>query len=211
LLYFKAVLPNCKDSDYFGVFWENSTLKIKEQDVKILNPLLILLIINLGFVGSASAAIELTNNTDSPVTLDGYPDNALIDSIIKVGTGTDIIDISLTVNGATAINEGSVQFSGETINLQNVYGGNNKPTNVGENKTLAGLSTSLSSLQVGNGIVGSHLSANYISVATLTIGAGSTVTIRSLSPMSVIVPEPTSLLIWLLIGLVASWNYLRRK
>jgi hypothetical protein len=134
---------------------------------------------------SASIQLDLTNNSTVP---------PIYGSITKSGSDTDIVTFNLTNTGNTAIYDGVLQFNGSITNLQNVDG-------VG-----AGLG-------VGNG---THLTASSINVGVLTLGIGSRITIRPLSggphiDEVVTTPEPVSLLIWLLLGLIAITAYRRRR
>jgi hypothetical protein len=169
------------------------------QDVLRLSSLITVLIINLVMVGSISAAINplflSNNNTASPATLSDYSDDTLFKSITKVGLGADIVPIKLTNTGKTTIASGVLQFDGLLTNLKAVDG-------VG------------GSLVVGNGV---QLTADSICVGTVTLAPGSRITIRPLSEWSrndddtVTTPEPVSLLIWLLIGALAVFDYRRRR
>jgi hypothetical protein len=163
-----------------------------------LNAILVLLIVNLVVVGTASAAIQLnlTNNSTSTYTYPG-PDT-LFDLITKTGSGIDIIPISLTNTGDTIISAGVLKFKGGVTDLHTVVG------------------SSSSSLGIGDDGHSSNLTANSICVGTLTVTAGSTITIRAIpgGPLSNNVastPEPISWVIWLLIGLIAVVAYRRRR
>ncbi len=129
--------------------------------MKILSLILTVLMMSFVLVGTTSAAIQLdlTNNSPAPYTLEGYADNSIFDSITKHYSGTDIVPISLTNTGNTIIYDGVLQFNGPVTDLQNVV-------------------DDVASLVVGDGIHSSNLIANSISVDTLTIAAGSTITIR---------------------------------
>ena len=162
---------------------------------------LILTVLMMSFmlVGTTSAAINpLTLNNNNPlesVTL-GHVDNPNFDLIKKYGLGTDIVPISLTNMGDTLISAGVLQFNGRVTDLHTVVG------------------SSSASLGVGNGTYSSNLTANSICTGTLTIAAGSTITIRAIpdGPLGVVsTPEPMSLLIWLLIGLMGILYYHRRR
>ncbi|MGD0517016.1 MAG: hypothetical protein ABSA26_05720 [Thermoguttaceae bacterium] len=160
-----------------------------------LSSILVLLVMNLMVVGTTSAAIQLglhNNNLTTPTILEGYPDNSQFGSITKDGVGTDIIQISLTNTGNTNINAGLVRFDGLVTNLSNVTGSN---------------------LGVGDGFRSSNLTANSIDADTLTITAGSVITIRAINYKEppVTTPEPVSWVIWLLIGSIAVLAYRHRR
>jgi hypothetical protein len=155
---------------------------------------LILTVLMMSFmlVGTTSAAINpLTLNNNNPlesVTL-GHVDNPNFDLIKKYGLGTDIVPISLTNMGDTLISAGVLQFNGRVTDLHTVVG------------------SSSASLGVGNGTYSSNLTANSICTGTLTIAAGSTITIRPIPGGVVTTPEPISWVIWLLFGLIAVMAY----
>jgi hypothetical protein len=149
----------------------------------------LVLVMNMVVVGTASASILHLSNPDptSPVTLKDCVDPSVVQAISKTGSGTDIVPISLTNTGHTAIDAGVLQFSGRIVNLQHVDGCGN--------------------MEVGDGIQSSDLTATSICVDTLTLSAGSTLTIQALDggpqPIdNVSTPEPVSWVIWLLIGLI---------
>jgi hypothetical protein len=158
----------------------------------------LVLVMNMVVVGTASASILRLSNPDptSPVTLKDCVDPSVVQAISKTGSGTDIVPISLTNTGRTAIDAGVLQFSGHIVDLQNVVGGGN--------------------IKVGDGIQSSDLTATYICVDTLTLSAGSTLTIRPLDggpqpDNDVTTPEPVSWVIWLLIGLITVLAYRHRR
>jgi len=159
-----------------------------------LSLILSVLMMSFVLVGTTSAAIQLdlTNNSAVPATLQGYAENSIFDSITKHYSGTDIVQISLTNTGNTIIYGGLLQFNGVVTDLQNVSGSN---------------------LGVGDGTQSSNLTANSICADTLTIAAGSIITINAINggPAPLTTPEPVSWVIWLLLGLIAVLAYRRRR
>jgi hypothetical protein len=169
--------------------------KLRPQDMAKLSTILILLVMNLVVVGTTSAAIhlDLSNNSLTSVKHDELVPNSVFDSITKHYSGTDNIPISLTNNGNTIIYGGVLQFSGSDIVLHDVLG-------------------EAASLLVGDVNKNTNLTVKSISCDTLTIAAGSTLTIKAIGfNDSVTTPEPVSWIIWLLIGSIAVFYYRRHR
>jgi hypothetical protein len=155
-----------------------------------------LLVVNLMVAGSAFASIQLNLHNSDPTnpvytTEEQYQDNCYFDSIEKTGSGSDIIQISLSTTGETIINSGVVQFNGSCTNLANVTGSN---LVIGEN---------------------SNVTAESVRVDSLTLAAGATLNIgpvgyKAQLPTSA-TPEPISLLIWLVVGSIAILAYRRHR
>jgi hypothetical protein len=158
--------------------------------------------------GMASVQLDLTNDTENIVFLDGYDDGLECDLIQKSGTGIDVIPIGLTNTGNTRITEGTLQFTGSQVILQDVIAAT---TTQGSGQGASGSITG-NTLIVGSDDSASQVWAKSISVGTLTIGRGSKVTIKPISSGPV-VPEPTSLLVWSFISAMAFLlpYFLRRR
>jgi hypothetical protein len=157
--------------------------------------------------GFAAIQLELNNDTPDTMLVVNAPVNLECDSIIKTGPGEYAINVNVTNSGDTIIQEGTLAFLGSSNHLQNVFGGNNNPSNVSQS---SGVTQSDRSAIAGNStiIVGNMatLTALSIRIDTLRIG-GSYNDLQTVD-----VPEPTSIVLWSLLGglgTVFSWR--RRK
>ena len=159
-------------------------------------------------VGSISAAINplvLSNPPDPFIMTES--DNPNYDLITKIGTGTCIVNISLSNTGDTIINTGVLQFNGSTIDLQKVSVGGNNLTD----RPFTAADSGITRLVVGDGINSTNVTASSINIDTLDIAAGSTFTLLPATDVVTTTPEPASMLIWILVGLTAVLSYRLRK
>ena len=148
----------------------------------------------------ASISLELTNASPGTLLTVDNPANLDCDSIVKAGPGPYAIDVNLTNSGDTTIQAGLLAFLDGTTTLQNVFGANSSNSQNGQR--LPGDQVfnpaddpGSSTLFVGGTEV---LNATSIHVDTLAIGGD----IKDFFT-SVAVPEPASVIIWLLLGSVA--------
>jgi hypothetical protein len=153
---------------------------------------------------SMAAILVLENEGPGDAIYQGT--GGIFDEIQKTGLGNDIVPVDLSNAGETRIEEGTIQFTGSRVILQNVV--NNVLPSAGNEGT-----PSASTLIVGDDTHTSYVSAASVSVGTLRIGAGSKLVIEQIPVTAPVVPEPTSLLIWAFVGTLVLLlpYYLRRK
>ncbi len=141
--------------------------------------------------GTIGPAVTLAGGTlDAPSASDVLTLNNPLGGtggLVKSGSGTVILKGNATYAGSTSITGGLMQLQGAASSLHDISGGGG--------------------LSVG-GASASTLTADSIFAATLTVGAGSTVTIRPLSggPLAggiqlVSVPEPSTVILLAIAGM----------
>jgi hypothetical protein len=155
---------------------------------------------------SMAAILVLENEGPGPVTYEG--NGGIFDEIQKTGSGNDIVPVDMSIVGATQISEGTIQFTGSRVVLQNVGNIANVLPTAGDEGT-----PTASTLIVGDDNHTSYVSAASVKVGTLKIGIGSKLVIEHIPVTAPVVPEPTSLLVWAFIGTLVLLlpYYLRRK
>ena len=159
---------------------------------------------------SSMAAIHLVLPNPSAGTLLQVDSLVNLDclSVVKTGPGAYLVNANLTNSGDTIIYGGILAFHGGTINLQNVIGGEYVSMGLNQrtpaNQSNADLEGSKSTLFVANGTV---LNAVSITVDSLIIGDNT----DTLPPPGLTVPEPSTIIIWSLLGALAATIGWRRR
>jgi hypothetical protein len=148
---------------------------------------------------SALATIHLVLTNPSPGTLlelNG-PTHLDCDAVVKNGAGAYLINVGLTNAGDTNILDGILAFQGGIFQLRNVVGGNYG------NFSTSSFDSRGSTLFVGDGAT---LNASSISLDTLIVGGNARDKFSTVN-----VPEPSTIIIWLLLAVLGAVIGLTRR
>jgi hypothetical protein len=155
--------------------------------------------------------LDLINNSTGTLTISGLLSNPYGKEITQSGIGPIVITQPLNSVAPLYLNQGSLQLLGPDSTLDEVSFFQTGPLS-------ASGGSSGGDLIVGDAAHISNLTATSIIVHSLTIGAGSTVTIKPIpgGPLSAYssltsVPEPTTWLLIVLAGLSTAMYYRGRK